>query len=86
MAASGFDGGRGMPGGSALVQRLAERRLVRNPQDLSQLTQRQILAWADAHERSTGTWPIRNSGPFPQAPGETWSGVDTPCAARPGWM
>jgi hypothetical protein len=39
------------------------------------LTVAQILAWADAHRRRTGTWPTARSGPIPEAPGQTWSTV-----------
>jgi hypothetical protein len=36
-----------------------------------------ILAWADAHQRRTGRWPNQNSGPIPEAPGETWCQIQT---------
>jgi hypothetical protein len=36
----------------------------------------QILAWADAYRARTGRWPTARSGPVPEAPGETWSGID----------
>lgn len=32
----------------------------------------QILKWADAHKRWTGTWPNEKSGPISKVPGETW--------------
>ena len=44
-----YAGGRGLPGGSSLAQLLAEKRGVRNVQDLPNLTVEQILKWADAH-------------------------------------
>ena len=40
------------------------------------LTEKQILAWADAHFARTGHWPRANAGPVPEAPGETWGGID----------
>jgi hypothetical protein len=40
------------------------------------LTVQQILAWADAHWRRTGSWPKSRSGPVKGAPGETWWGID----------
>src|SRR5262249_22091698 len=70
-------GGRGLPGGSSLMQLLAEKRGVRTGSRLPPLTQRQILAWADAHHARTGRWPDRHSGPIPEAPGETWRRVQT---------
>jgi hypothetical protein len=70
-------GQRGLPGGSSLARLLARHRGVRNPQALPRLTQRKILAWADAHFRRAGAWPHQRSGPVVDAPGETWSAVDT---------
>jgi hypothetical protein len=69
-------GCRGLAGGSSLAGLLAEQRGARNVQDLPRLTAKQILAWADAHHRATGEWPISTSGPVAQAPGETWGGVN----------
>jgi hypothetical protein len=43
----------------------------------SPLTLEQILAWADAHHARTGSWPHVGSGPIPEAPGETWQGVES---------
>jgi hypothetical protein len=68
-------GVRGLPGGSSLARLLEQRRKVRNIQHLPSLTVPQILAWADAHHRRTGTWPTNESGPVVGAPGETWKGV-----------
>jgi len=64
-------GYRGLPGGSSLGKLLAERRGVRNPSNLPLLTEEQILAWADSHHDRTGSWPRKDSGPIPEAPGET---------------
>jgi hypothetical protein len=70
-------GMRDLPGGSSLARLLAQRRGVRNIQNLPPLTQKQVLAWADAHHRRTGRWPNSLSGPIAKAPGESWSGVNT---------
>src|SRR5438874_7343794 len=67
---------RGLPGGSSLARLLAERRNVRNRGGLPPLRQKQILAWSDAHHRRTQAWPTAESGPIPEAPGETWRAVD----------
>ncbi len=67
---------RGLPGRSSLAQLLAEWRGLRNTQDLPPLTDAQILAWAEAHYRRTGTWPNAQSGPIAECPGELWSGVN----------
>src|SRR5260370_20843598 len=65
----------GLPGRSSLAQLLAERRGVRNRARLAPFTDEQILAWADAHFRRTGSWPTSGSGPIREAPGETWQAV-----------
>jgi hypothetical protein len=70
-------GARGLPGGLSLAELLAEERGARNQVSLPRLCRQHILAWADAHWRRTGTWPTTDSGPIPEAPGETWSAVDT---------
>lgn len=69
-------GRRGLPGGSSLARFLAKHRGKRNHMNLPRLSLRQILAWADAHFRRTGQWPIERSGPVQDAPGETWMGID----------
>jgi hypothetical protein len=69
-------GARGLPGGSCPPRLLSERRGVRNRKQLPSLSEGQILAWADAYQQRTSTWPARESGPIPEAPGETWTTVD----------
>jgi hypothetical protein len=68
-------GRRGLPGGSSLAQLLEAQRGVRNVQAAPTLTPEQVLVWADAYHTRTGTWPTRESGLIPQAPGETWSAI-----------
>jgi hypothetical protein len=70
-------GHRELPGGSSLLLLLAKKRGVRNPLNLSPLTEEQILYWADLHFKRTGGWPKYNCGPIEDAPGETWAGIDT---------
>lgn len=67
---------RGLIKRSSLSRLLAERRGVRNPKDLSALTEEQILAWAEAHYKRTGTWPTKNSGAITGAAGEKWANID----------
>jgi len=69
-------GGRGLPGGTTLARLLLERRGVRNHLSVPQLSDEQILAWADAHHRRTGVWPTEESGPIPGADDETWAKVN----------
>lgn len=70
------DGTRGLPGGSSLAQLLAEKFAVRNIQRLPPLTETQILAWADAHQARTGSWPTADAGTIPDSGGEKWLSVD----------
>jgi hypothetical protein len=70
-------GRRGLPGGSSLAQLLARERGCRNRNDLPALSAEQVLVWADAYHARTGRWPLRTSGPIPEAPaGETWTTVN----------
>jgi hypothetical protein len=66
---------RGLPAGSSLAKLLADYREVRNRADVPDLTEEQILAWADAHHQRTGKWPRVLDGSITDAPGESWSGV-----------
>jgi hypothetical protein len=68
-------GVRALPGGSSLAQLLARERGRRNRGSLPHFTVEQILTWADAHFQRTGQWPKANSGPIPEASGETWQAV-----------
>jgi hypothetical protein len=70
-------GRRGLPGGSSLALLLAERRGVRNLWSRPDLSEAQILVWADAHHARTGKWPTQHSGPVLDAPGESWIAVDS---------
>src|SRR5262245_48395905 len=37
-----------------------------------ELSEEQILAWADAYHEATGEWPVEESGAVAEAPGESW--------------
>ena len=52
------------------------RRVVSSPACGPPLPVSSILAWADAHHERHETWPTIASGPIPEAPGETWVGVE----------
>jgi hypothetical protein len=67
---------RGLKGGLTLAQLLARERGARMRPYLPRLSERNILAWAEAHRRRTGIWPTSHSGPIPKTAGETWRGVD----------
>ena len=67
---------RTLPGGSSLPQLLTEERGVRNHLALLNLTNEQILSWADAYHERMGGWPSRDSGAIEEAPGENWSAVN----------
>jgi len=68
-------GGRGLPGGTSLGRLIATERRVRNQTNITIFTVDQVLAWADAHYQRTGKWPVYESGPIPEAPGENWKRV-----------
>jgi hypothetical protein len=68
---------RGLSGGSSLLLLLVKKRGLRNPLALPPLTEEQILRWAQLHCQRTGAWPQYKSGPIVDAPGETWSAVDS---------
>lgn len=70
------NGLRGLPKVGSLADLLAKRRGVRNQQDLPPLTEKQVLAWADAYFEKTGQWPQRQNGEIPGSHGETWQNVD----------
>lgn len=59
----------------SLADLLAKRRGVRNPQDQPPLTEKQVLAWADAHFKRTGRWPQRHNGAIAGSDGEIWQNV-----------
>ena len=54
---------------------IVERRKTR-PTRHRPLDEKQILAWADAHDRRHDRWPTRTSGVIPESGGDTWNAVD----------
>jgi hypothetical protein len=74
--ASLFVGQRGLPGGSSLARLLALHRGIRNRLAPPALAEDNILRWADQYFAKEQRWPLHNSGPIPQAPGDTWHAVD----------
>ena len=70
-----FMGSRGLPAGLTLPKLLEANRGVRNRLNVSTLTEKQILEWAEAHYERTGQWPNRDAGRIIEAPGETWNGI-----------
>ncbi len=68
---------RGLPGGSSVARLLAQRLGVRNKASLRPLSNTRVLRWAKAHHARTGEWPNQSSGPIPDAPGESWKGVES---------
>jgi hypothetical protein len=69
-------GNRGLPEGSSLANSLCQHRGVRNLRNLPPLGKQQILRWATAHFRRTGTWPCPTDGVVHEAPGETWHAIN----------
>jgi hypothetical protein len=69
-------GSRSLPGGSTLVQLLAEERGRRNQRNGPSLTVKQILGWADSHLGRTGHLPNIDSGPIHESVDDNWLNVD----------
>jgi len=66
----------GLEGGSSLAKLLHEHRGVRNWPSVPDLTEAQILAWADAHRAAHGRWPTCEGGKQAMAPGESWRNIN----------
>jgi hypothetical protein len=70
------EGTCGLPGSATLGRLLRSRRSVRGTPRVPNLTEDQIVAWADEHYRRMRTWPKVLSGPIFGAAHESWSKVD----------
>lgn len=73
-------GTRGLSGGQTLAQLLERHRGARNRLNVPDLTEAEILCWADEHRARTGAWPKYPDGAIGAAAGETWSAVETALA------
>jgi hypothetical protein len=69
-------GHRGLPGGDSLPRLLARDRGARVRRRPPPLSEGRVLAWARAHRRVAGRWPVAASGPVAAAPEESWAGID----------
>lgn len=76
-------GDRGLRIRSSLARLLARYRGKSNHLNRPPLSEKSILAWADAHLHRTAKWPHANSGPVIDVPGETWRLIDN--ALRKGY-
>ncbi|MGO8744393.1 MAG: hypothetical protein ACLQNE_00245 [Thermoguttaceae bacterium] len=65
-------GCRGLRGQSSLPRLLDSCGVKQNPRTVPRLSQKKILAWADAHFQRTGQWPAETSGPVQGVSGERW--------------
>jgi len=70
------EGLRGLPKGTSVVRLLQKHRNIRNPSDLPNVTEAQILRWADSFHERKGRSPTSNSGEVADAPGETWRSIN----------
>jgi len=71
------NGSGGLQGGSSLSRLLKEHYGARNKQDLPPYSTEEILVWADAYNERNAVYPMRASGSIREAPGETWSAVNS---------
>jgi len=69
-------GSRGLRGGTSLAQFLADRGRKRNRSASADLSEAQIVAWAEAHFARHGKWPTQKSGPVEDVQGETWCAIN----------
>jgi len=76
-------GRRGLEKGSSLSRLAQEMDVPAHVLIKPRLKIPAIMLWARAHFRRHGDWPDVGSGKIPDAPGETWAGVDE--ALRHGW-
>ncbi len=79
---------RGLQRGSSVALLLEKRRGARHQGHRPRLTNRDILAWADAHHRRVGRWPTATADLIPESTGDTWIAVESALRAgtrgRPG--
>ena len=67
---------RGLPGGQRLAVVLAEHCGVRNHLNTPDLSVKQVLKWADEHNKRNGSFPTKNSGDV-FGTEENWSKINT---------
>jgi len=68
-------GTRGLRGGGSLWQLLRAKRCLTKTTRTTDLSEAQILVWADQFFAEHGTWPDQNSGEMPDT-GEDWKSLD----------
>ncbi|MCO5166653.1 MAG: hypothetical protein M9894_09835 [Planctomycetes bacterium] len=68
-------GGRGLPR-TTLAKLLRKHQGVINANRPGPLDEATIWEWAVAHQRRTGRFPTRTSGPVHGVPGESWGALD----------
>ena len=69
----------GRPVGGLPAHRMVEQGIAHVPENrrlFPRLSVEEILKWADSWQARTGDWPALESGPIPEAPGETWNGIN----------
>lgn len=69
-------GGRGYKGPHSLSSLLGNHYGEKYRHWLAPLSVKLIIEWAEKHKARTGKWPRVNSGPIPEAPPNTWCGIN----------
>jgi hypothetical protein len=70
------EGMRGLQRGSSVALLLEKHRGARHKHHRPRITNRDILAWADAHHRRARRWPTSAAGLIPESTGDTWMAVE----------
>ena len=71
------NGCRGFPPGTSLAWILAEHRGVGDYYTRTQISEPEILRWADNYHRSRGKWPTVTDEAILESPGDSWKRIDS---------
>lgn len=71
-----YRGQRGLPANLSLARLLGEKRGVRRTWQRPELTEKQILRWADEYFAKHKKWPRTSSGTVEGTSGENWSAIN----------
>jgi hypothetical protein len=70
-----LNGSRGLPGGSSLTKILYEHRAVQSVWLIGEVTEEQVLDYADSWKAAHGRWPGQKDGPVNEGSSITWRAI-----------